>query len=73
VLRAVMDAARSAGYPFEEVWAVGAEAALSYMSERKAEESWDALTATEQAWADAYALRGSRLADLTGRLAAALA
>jgi hypothetical protein len=52
---------------------VGAEAALSYMSERKAQEWWDALTATEQAWADAYALRGSRLADLTGRLAIALA
>jgi hypothetical protein len=68
-----MESARLAGYPFEEAWAIGAEAALSYMSDRKAQEWWDALTATEQAWVDAYALRGSRLADLTGRFAAALA
>lgn len=34
------------------------------MSDRRAEEWWEALTATERAWADAYALNGSRLEAL---------
>lgn len=64
VLRLVLASARRAGYSFPEAWAIGAEAALSYMGERKAREWWEALTATERAWADAYARDGSRLAEL---------
>lgn len=64
VMRRVLASARRAGYPFGEAWAIGAEAALSYMSDRKAREWWEALTATERAWADAYACDGSRLAEL---------
>lgn len=64
VLRHVLASARGAGYPFGEAWAIGAEAALSYMSDRRAREWWEALTATEHAWADAYAREGSRLAEL---------
>lgn len=66
VLRRVLASARRAGYPFEQAWAIGAEAALSYMTQRQAREWWHALTETERAWADAYARRGSRLADLRG-------
>ena len=61
VLRTVLASARAAGYPFGEAWVIGAEAALSYMPSRQAREWWDALTATERAWADAYAQRGSKL------------
>lgn len=64
VLRRVLVSAREAGYPFGEAWAIGAEAALSYMSERRAREWWDTLTGTERAWADAYGRRTSRLAEL---------
>lgn len=64
VLGVVLASARRAGYPFEEAWAIGAEVALSYMSLREAREWWDTLNATERAWSDAYARRGSRLADL---------
>ena len=64
VLRLVVASAREAGYPFGEAWTIGAETALSYMSDRKAVEWWETLTATEQAWADAYARDGSRLAEL---------
>jgi len=63
VLRTVLASARSAGYPFGEAWALGAEAALSYMSTTKARDWWDALSATEHAWAAAYAREGSRLAS----------
>jgi hypothetical protein len=61
VLRAVLASARRAGYSFKEAWAIGAEAALSYMTTRQARGWWDALDATERAWADAYARSGSRL------------
>ena len=64
VLRRVLASARRAGYPFGEAWALGAEAALSYMNARKAEEWWAALNETERAWADAYAQTGSLLAAL---------
>jgi len=64
VLGVVLASARRAGYPFEEARAIGAEVALSYMSPREAREWWDTLDATERAWSDAYARRGSRLADL---------
>ena len=64
VLRLVLASARRAGYPFGEAWVIGAEAALSYMGERKVREWWEALDATERAWADAYARAGSRLAEL---------
>lgn len=64
VLRTVLASARRAGYSFEEAWTIGAEAALSYMTTRSAREWWDALTATEREWADAYARRGSNLAAL---------
>jgi hypothetical protein len=65
VLRRVLGSARRAGYPFEQAWAIGAEAALSYMSERRAEEWWEALSATEREWAEAYARQRSRLEALT--------
>jgi hypothetical protein len=61
VLCAVLAAARRAAYSFEEAWAIGAEAALSYMTTRQAQEWWAALDPTECSWADAYARRGSRL------------
>jgi hypothetical protein len=64
VLGRVLASARRAGYPFGEAWALGAEAALSYMTSSRAGEWWEALTATERAWADAYAGRDSRLDDL---------
>lgn len=57
VLRAVLGSAWRAGYPFEQAWAIGAEAALFYMTTRQAREWWDALDATERAWAEAYARR----------------
>lgn len=63
-MRVVLAAGRRAGMPFGEGWAIAAETTLSYMSERKAKEWWDALDHTERAWADAYARRDSRLADL---------
>jgi hypothetical protein len=63
-MRLVLTAARTAGYPFEEAWAVAAEAALSYMTERQAREWWNALSETERAWAEAYAREESRLAAL---------
>lgn len=65
VMRRVLASARAAGYPFEQAWAISAEAALSYMSPRAAADWWDALDATERAWASAYRGDGSRLADLT--------
>lgn len=65
VLRSVLASARRAGYPFEQAWSIGAEAALSYMTRRRAEEWWEALTDTERAWADAYAGEDSRLEALT--------
>jgi len=65
VLRSVLASARQAGYPFGEAWALGAEAALSYMTTTKAREWWDALTATEHERAAAYAREGSRLAEFT--------
>lgn len=65
VLRSVLASARRAGYPFEQTWAIGAEAALSYMTEQQARQWWAALTATERAWADAYARRAARLEALT--------
>jgi hypothetical protein len=61
VLRAVLASARRAGYPFGEAWALGAEAALSYMTSSRAREWWEALSSTERAWADAYARRASKL------------
>lgn len=64
VLRRVLSAARKAGYPFDQAWAIAAEAALSYMSERRAREWWEALSSTERAWADAYAKKRSRLEAL---------
>lgn len=63
VMRRVLVSAREAGYPFGEAWAIGAETALSYMSDRKAREWWEALTATERPWAQAYHREGSRLAS----------
>lgn len=65
VMRIVLAAGRRAGYPFGEAWAVAAETGLSYMSDRRAAEWWETLTATERAWADAYARRLSRLESLT--------
>jgi len=65
VLGTLLVAARRADLPFGEAWALGAEAALSYMNRRTAEQWWEALSATERAWADAYARRGSRLAAFT--------
>lgn len=50
--------------PFGEAWAVAAETALSYMSDRQAKEWWDALDHTERAWANAYARRESRVEAL---------
>lgn len=41
----------------------GAEAALSYMNPGTARDWWEALTATEHAWAASYAREGSRLAS----------
>lgn len=64
VMRLLLTTARRAGMPFGEAWALAAEAALSYMSERKAEEWWETLSSTERAWADAYARRDSLLAAL---------
>ena len=64
-MRLVLASARRAGYPFEEAWAIGAEAALSHMSDRRAREWWETLTATERAWADAYGRERSRLAEFT--------
>jgi len=63
-LGAVLASARSAGYPFGEAWALGAEAALSYMNPGTAREWWDALSATEHAWSRAYARERSRLEAL---------
>ncbi len=45
VLRTVLASARRAGYPFEQAWAIGAEAALGYTNERRAHEWWDTLAA----------------------------
>lgn len=58
VVRTVLASARRAGMPFGEAWAIGAEAALSYMTARKAREWWEALNEAERAWADAYAREG---------------
>lgn len=60
----MLASARLAGYAFEEAWTIGAEVALSYMADRAAWEWWETLDATERVWADAYALRKSRLAVL---------
>lgn len=64
VLRRVLELARRAGFPFEQAWPLGAEAALSYLSSRRAEEWWEAMSATERAWAEAYTARPSSLAKL---------
>lgn len=64
VLRTVLASARRAGYPFGEAWSISAEVALSYMGHGQAREWWEALDATERAWAQAYAREGSRLAEL---------
>lgn len=64
VLGRLLVAARRADMPFGEAWALGAEAALSYMTSSRAREWWEALSSTERAWADAYARRGSKLDGL---------
>ena len=63
ILRLVLASAQRAGYPFGEAWTIGAEAALSYMSRSRAEQWWEALSATERAWAAAYQREGSLLAS----------
>ena len=62
LVRLILTSARRAGLPFEEAWRLAAEAALSYMSDRRAEEWWDVLAWGRSAWADAYEGRRSRFA-----------
>jgi hypothetical protein len=47
LIRVLTLAARNAGFTFEEAWTVATVTALHYMSDRRAEEWWDVLTATE--------------------------
>ncbi len=56
--------ARRAGFSFEDAWRVATVTALHHMSDRRASEWWDALSATERAWADAYLNARSPLALL---------
>ena len=64
VVRLLLYAARRAGFPFEQAWALAAEAALSHMPPRDARSWWDVLNATEHEWAAAYEREGSRLDEL---------
>ena len=70
VLRVVLGAARSAGFPFEAAWSLAGEAALSYMDDADAEGWWTAIDGTRAAWADAYnrPQRRTRLRELHGDL-----
>ena len=54
----LLTCARRADSPFEEAYDLAASTSLAYMSDRRAEEGWEALTRDRAAWADAY--RGSR-------------
>ena len=58
LVRVILTCARRAGFPFEEAYDLAASTSLAYMSDRRAEEGWEALTRDRAAWADAY--RGSR-------------
>ncbi len=57
-------AARRAGFPFEQAWALAAEAALSHMPPGAARSRWDVLDATERGWSAAYRGNADRLAEL---------
>ncbi|MDQ3091670.1 MAG: hypothetical protein M3R46_08450 [Actinomycetota bacterium] len=50
----ILTCARRADFPFEEAYDLAASTSLAYMSDRRAEEGWDALTRDRRAWADAY-------------------
>ncbi len=63
-MRVLTLAARRAGFSFEEAWTVATVTALHFMADQHADEWADVLNSTERAWADAYACRGSRLAEL---------
>jgi hypothetical protein len=60
----LLSSARRAGFPFADAWKLATSAALSYMSERRAEQWADVLASTRHAWADAYEGRPSGLASL---------
>jgi hypothetical protein len=53
-VRVLLTCARRAGFRFEEAWDLAASTSLAYMSDRRAEECWDALARDRAAWADAY-------------------
>jgi len=54
LLRVLLTCARRAGFRFEEAWDLAASTSLGYMSDRRAEECWDALARDRRAWAYAY-------------------
>jgi hypothetical protein len=64
VVRLLLHSARRAGFPFEQAWALAAEAALSHMPPRAARSWWDVLDATERGWSAAYHGNADRLAEL---------
>jgi hypothetical protein len=63
-VRVLVVSAWRAGFTFEEAWRLALEAALSYMPDKKADDWWDVLWSTRQAWADAYLDRRSPLSIL---------
>ena len=54
LVRVLLTCARRAGFPFEEAYDLAASTSLAYMSDRRAEEGWEALARNRAAWADAY-------------------
>jgi hypothetical protein len=60
----ILAAGRRAEFTFDEAWEVAAVTALSYMSNRRAEDWADVLDSTRAAWEDAYHERRSPLSVL---------
>jgi len=64
VVRLLLHAARRAGFPFDQAWALAAEAALSHMPPGAARSWFDVLDGTQDAWSAAYHGNADRLAEL---------
>lgn len=73
LVRVLLLSAQRAGFPFEEAWRLALAAALTYMPDKKADDWWDVLWSTRQAWADAYLDPRSPLSVLPREVPAAVA
>lgn len=64
LVRVLLLSARRAGFTFEEAWRLAVSAALSCMSDARADHWWEVLWSTRAAWEAATSTRRSPLAVL---------